>query len=261
MPFRRGKRRRPAVNWLPVPGTALSATAEHRLNGFPFTIDVPQDDTGGDGGIITVLFSLVRDNPGEQRLLSSVAAGVLPSLRDEIQGSNYRLRRVVGKLFLACQQDTGVDQNFRPNAALIGAGFIVLKCDPETGEPLDATEPGEYSPLEAFNIPDPWIWRRTWILGNSLKTTSGASPTAAQVWCEFPHSNAEYGSVQDGPHIDQKTGRVIGPDERLFFVVSAHRLPHEVDYQLPLFVNGYLDYRLVASFSNRVSSNRGRSSR
>jgi len=261
MAFRR-RMRRPAVNWLPVPGTALGQGLEHRINGFPFTLDVPFSDAGGDGGIITAIFTLVRDNPGEQRLLSALGAGVLPSLRDEVQGSGYRLRRIVGKLFLGLQQFDAEEPNRRPTGALCGAGFIVLKVDPETGEPLDATEPGEYSPLEAFNVPDPWIWRRTWILGNEqAQADVGPSPDAHVVWAQFPHTNAEYGSVQDGPHIDQKTRRVIGPDERLCFVVSAHRLSLTTDYQATIFLNGYLDYRLLASFNNKVNTNRGRSSR
>jgi len=97
-------------------------------------------------------------------------AGDLPSLAD-FEGSAYRLRRIVGKLFIGLDQTITQAPDSRPKNALIGAGFIILKVDENTGAPINPTA-NSYSPLDNNNLRDPWIWRRTWMLTNDFRTTS-----------------------------------------------------------------------------------------
>jgi len=251
------RRKRPLVNWLPVPGVAPQAgNNDNRVNGFTFALTVPATDAA-NGGINTAVTPITFDQPGEQRFQAAVAAGVLPSLKDYVQGSGYRLRRIVGKCFAAFSR-LAVQGQTKPPAAVFAAGFIVLKVDPDTGTALDADT--EYSPLEAKNVEDPWIWRRTWLFGANDHFGDGSETD--RTFSDFEPNNSNYGGgVADGAHIDQKTARIIGTDERLFFIISTHKVPLLTDYDNDSLIVGYLDYRLLASIVSRSSTNRGNSSR
>jgi hypothetical protein len=190
------RRIKPKVTWLPRDPA--------------FTRDFGNTDTN----IIQLDFTLNSPIAGE------FITGVVPVVSDatplvdgpgnntlsDIENSGYRLRRIVGKCFVARQANQGPT-----NVAIIaGGGFIVLRTA-ENGDPLNINAPNSYSPFALRNDDSPWIWRRDWML-SGIDDTNGFS---------FPRSNAFYGSVADGPHIDQKTARIIGHDERLFFVASV----------------------------------------
>lgn len=261
----RKRRRRPVVNWLPVPGVQVVDSEngfENRINGFTFALGVdPTGPGAATGGIITAFTSLTFDQPGEQRLqkLALGPSATFPSLRDFVQGSAYRLRRIVGKVNIGYTSQ-GDGQTTSPPSCVVGVGFIVLKVDPDDGNPLDNTNPQEYSPLSAKNIDDPWIWRRTWLLGKNT-LGSGDGSFTDEIFRNFAENTSDYGSIADGPHIDQKTARLIQSDERLFFVVSTKAVPLTTVYQTGGLVAGYLDYRLLGSIVSRASSNRRNASR
>jgi len=176
-------------------------------------------------------------------------AGDLPSLAD-FEGSAYRLAESSEN----SSSDSTKRSLRRPTRgrknALIGAGFIILKVDENTGAPINPTA-NSYSPLDNNNLRDPWIWRRTWMLTNDFSNNLTED-------YEFPRSTTDYGSVLDGSHIDQKTARRVSDEERLFFVIST------VNPGLSTTLAGggtfILDYRVVAS-PMRVSGNRGNASR
>lgn len=128
----------------------------------------------------------------------------------DIENSGYRLRRIVGKCFVSYAQDT----NDAPSLVLATGTFIVLRVD-DLGLPL-ASNLNDYNPHNNVNDDNPWIWQRHWILQNANSSVATLE--------DYPFTNAEYGSVSDGPHIDQKTARIIGPDERLFFLPTALNL-------------------------------------
>lgn len=252
------RRKRPLVNWLPVPGVQPNqGNPDIKVNGFTFSIAIINTDAVN--GLNTALSPITLDFPGEQRFQAAVAAGVLPSLQDYVKGSAYRLRRIVGKCFAGMNRTPPVDPNTQPPACIFGAGFIVLKVDPSTGVPLEP-DLNEYSPLQAVNVSDPWIWRRTWLLGKN--DAFGDGSLTDRTFSDFEPNNSNYGGgVADGPHIDQKTARIVGADERLFFVISTHKVPLLTDYTEEGLVVGYLDYRLLGSLINKSSTNRGNSSR
>jgi len=234
----RFRRRKPAVAWLPhVQHNAQAPQVGWWISSF--TVAAAQNTIG------TSIFTMLPDYPAE----AIRQAGDLPSLAD-FEGSAYRLRRIVGKLFIGLDQTITQAPDSRPKNALIGAGFIILKVDENTGAPINPTA-NSYSPLDNNNLRDPWIWRRTWMLTNDFSNNLTED-------YEFPRSTTDYGSVLDGSHIDQKTARRVSDEERLFFVIST------VNPGLSTTLAGggtfILDYRVIAS-PMRVSGNRGNASR
>lgn len=255
------RKRRPTVNWLPVQGVQPDPnTVDVKINGTTFAIAVLGSPAGG--GITTAFLPLTFDNPAQQRFnaLEAIAGGnVRPSLKDYIQGSGYRLRRIVGKISAQHRSSPGQPPATSPPGCLFCLAFIVLKVDPETGDPLHSAVINEYSPLLAQNVEDPWIWRRVWHLGSG---SQGDGSDTDLLFGFAPDTTRLYGGGNnDGPHIDQKTARKVGPDERLFAVFSTKALALLTNYTNDSLVAGYLDWRLLGSVVNSASSNRGHASR
>lgn len=143
----------------------------------------------------------------------------------DVVGSNWYLRRIVGKLTVYTLPDDGESPYCK-----VAAGFFVARADEKgnNDEPIGSTINDapigsasyvatniNYSPLALTTSREPWIWRRTWILSTGVGTET----------TEVPRNNCLFGSVLDGPHLDAKTKRLIGNDERLFFAISAARWP------------------------------------
>lgn len=210
MAFRRGFRRKPKINWLPTLGQGANSAN---------LVLVGSLGVDPAGALSTAVHALIPDYPAE----ALVFGGAPQSLAD-FQSSGYRLRRVVGKFNCASAQNQGDGQvTIYPPITMVAAGLIVLRVDDQTGAPLRAVTPIDYSPLGLENVRDPWIWRRTWCVSNSF--AFGNATAAPEV--EFPRTNAEYGSAWDGPHIDQKTARRVALEERLFLVVSTQNVERD----------------------------------
>lgn len=228
------RRRKPAVMWLP--------NASHNVTNDQGWIESSNNvgPTAGPGGINTVIQSLTLDYPAD-----AVRAGAgQPLTLADWQGSGYRLRRIVGKFFCGIDQDVGNGQaTTYPEAALVGAGLIILRVDSTSGAPLNATA-NDYSPLDLEAAQDPWIWRRTWLLSNFQGYAGGGGAHTAYGY--YPYTNAEYGSVKDGPHVDQKTARRVSDEERLFLVVSTAAV-NSLAANTAGTVRWLFEYRLLAS--------------
>lgn len=163
-------------------------------------------------------------------------------------GQEYIIERIVGKFFCGygtLQPDTGAEP---PQTAWVGAGlFIARAADREAGGgqnvPIGAASAIEiienYSPLSPEVIREPWMWRRTWILSNGraqLSGTTGGIPNPFASGVDVipnvgplpspaaPRTNMQYGSVADGPHVDVKSVRRVGNDERLWLIVAVRTL-------------------------------------
>lgn len=217
MAFRR--KRRPKVVWLP-PAAELRVGHDPAVSGihpgaFQFSLDIAGAANVGDH--VTALIPQVSDIPA-----AAFQGSALPieSLAD-IYSSGYRLRRCVGKIVCGLSQPgtaTGL-----ASRVLITCGLIVLRVN-EDGTVInnDATAPENYySPSIINSWADPWIWRRTWVLGNNSEALADDAPF-------FPEANTQYGSVMDGPHVDAKTARVISNEERLFLVADMMILATQV---------------------------------
>lgn len=210
------RRRTNNGTWLPV---STSDVAEGfntlQLETQGLHVALPVD---GNGAIFTYVLPLTQDAP-----IEGDAYGATESLADVI-GSEYFLKRLVGKLYAAYTEAAEGGFDF----CKIAAGFFVARVDSRYVEtPIganisnswlsDASEEDyratqSYSPLAVATVREPWIWRRSWVLASSLES--------------LPRSTANYGSVLDGPHIDAKTKRRVVNDERLFFAISTSRWPY-----------------------------------
>jgi len=191
------------------------------------------------------------------------------SLQDLAQGNAYRLRRIVGK-FHAAALTIDNAETVIPTVDL-AAGFMVCRTDDDgnilveqAGVSGDVTR----GPLAQDGAEDPWIWRRRWLLTgvqSAITYTTGttladtiALNTLLGFQGQFPQTTAGYGSVQDGPHIDQKTARVISRDERLFFWVQA-RLSNPSTETNNASLPYQLDVRLLASLRQNIGNRRNAS--
>lgn len=221
MAFRRfGRRRKPRVLWLPNPGTTttLSAGTDVTINNsgaefdFRTQLDAPT----------TVEVPMVVDNPAEETEVGANLAAYQKLDLNFTTQWGYRLRRIVGKLFVSAAFDAS-GQDVDPPAVLINAGIIVRRVDDDTGQALQTGAGQDVATLR--NNRDPWIWRRDWILGQTNGSNDTASVKDHGGLSTYAENNALAASVRDGPHIDQKTARVIGPEERLFMNLTASCLP------------------------------------
>lgn len=234
-------RRSPRVVWLPqdnensipLDGTTVYQRAAIDVFGTPGSFAVGE-------------IPLVIDRPQDPAALTT-------SLSD-IGNSGYRLRRIVGKIFCSANQ---VDAD-TPVRTLLTCGIIVRRVN-EGGASLAILtgNAATLSPGEIQNTEDPWIWRRTWLLGNPLATAAALTPIRSIATVNYA---SQGGSAVDGPHVDQKTARVIGPEERLFLTFSSTILEAGTDQELSLGVEIVTDLRILGSLRT-TSGNRRNASR
>lgn len=239
------KRRKPRVVWLPIDrsnrlGVSGDATAPTATSLGVVSLTVP----GGTGNSTTAIVGVVADSP-----LQIALTGALNSLAD-VESSGYRLRRIVGKIFCDTIQD---DEAGRPISVIVTVGFIILRCHSD-GTPLGifgGLGQEGYAATTLENISDPWIWRRSWRLGNV--PLAGSTPGAA-IW---PETNATAAGTFDGPHIDAKTARIVGPEERLFMVATGTGVEGNSQFQASATI--ITDLRVLASMRSNVGNRRNAS--
>lgn len=247
--MRRMRRRRNRGTWLPTFGNDLSGT-QFFVGGTEIGLPLVA------GQIVTGLYPLTFDYPKEPD-----EAGEADNSMADIIGSEYILRRIVGK-FLVCREFEAAGTADDDPAIMVTAGFFVARAgeSPNQDAPIGVAGATQsevarnYSPLSGSTLREPWIWRRTWILGSY--GVNGITTYSFHQARYFPPTNTQYGSVSDGAHIDAKTIRRVGNDNRLFLAVSATPWPiGNVVADPPVAVNARLDYRLFGSL--RKARNQG----
>jgi len=248
MAFRR--RRKPRVLWLPVTGRDDSEVPE-----TPYPVNGPsgQLSVTGNGAVawdqVPVTFDYSDSASNEQGQFER-------SLQDLSQGNAYRLRRIVGKFHAAATQSATFTQVVPVE---LWAGFIINRTD-DSGNALTTIATGiDMHPGSQDSAEDPWIWRRKWMLGPDTEGFTSGDPNEVSIlrpYGNFPPSTSHYGSVQDGPHIDQKTARVISSQERLFFWVACKQAQ---DLSQSININWWLDLRILASLRQNQGNRRNAS--
>jgi hypothetical protein len=226
-------------------GSDTGGDPNHILSGRSFAINVLQNNEDGPA-INTLILPLTADDPVDPTDASTLSGGNVLTL----QNSEWFCERLVGKLFIGVSNEVTAAP-----AVLVGAGFFVARAnDGESGggvnTPIGSASLGErnsnYSPLHGDAIREPWMWRRTWVLGGPFVPAEGLSGN--------PSTNTFYGSVADGPHIDVKSVRRIRGDERLWFAISTASIVAG-STQLSASLRGYLDLRILGAL--RKPQNRG----
>lgn len=244
----RRRRRRVKGTWFPNIGTAgPEGNQEDDDNGIYAELTPPIDGTSQ-----IFVTELTFDHfVGE----GATAEGTASRSLADFEGSEYLLRRIVGKCFLALDQLTGVTTG---QCVQCTASFMVaresqipgLTFPAPIGGESDLTMVQQYAPSGTSTVMNPWIWRRKWLLSNRADNAPGnnANATGNRM---FPRCNAEYGSVSDGPHIDCKTLRRVHREDRLWFVLQVRCLgPNWADpfgsndMVVAPHVKVHLDYRL-----------------
>lgn len=241
-------RRKPKVVWLPVDrlnrlGVAPAAVSTSTQNA---TGIIQINAFGPIGNTVSDVSAVVLDATPELALTAGVQ-----SLAD-VASSSYRLRRVVGKIHATIAQDAEVADTVA--SVLLTIGLIVLRINEEDSQPLQNA--AQYDAQSFGNISDPWIWRRSWVLTNLLFQATLPSGDPGRLFQGLA-STDHYGSVADGPHVDAKTARVIGPEERLIMVASATALDGGV--QVAADITILTDLRILASMRTSMGNRRNAS--
>lgn len=262
---RRFRRKRPVL-WLPQPGTAgtqrtagispLEHWAGLAVEGFVI------DAATGDGLPTTVSAPLVVDNPpGEDLATTTNTIGVWQN-RSLVatQQIGYRLKRIVGDLVVVVAPDPTPDQDTPPCGCLVELGIIVRRVS-ENGQPLATASDEDIGSLA--NNADPWVWRRNFVLSTGSVVAPAQGAASLPLWMSqfFPLSNWGYGNSRQ--HVDQKTARRIGPEERLFFDATFWPLPFSagsISFTSNIIGTLYFDYRVLAT-TQMNSGNRRNASR
>lgn len=198
-------RRKPRVVWLP-PTNANSFGSDNTSGIQIFAVD-----TSESGPVATGEIPLVID--GQAQVLDVLGANTLA----DVENSGYRLRRIVGKIWV---RNTGANGN-SATFSVVTAGIIVRRSIPDTGTSF-AVQTGQEDLINTAHIEnygDPWIWRRSWIIAPlevAVDPANAGLNLTPDNWGHGP-------SAVDGPHVDQKTARIISSEERLFLNVSVRQ--------------------------------------
>lgn len=245
------RRTKPKVVWLPTTNT-FSVDTANRSTWSVASVPAPTT-LGSNASVLEV--PVVMDG----NLSDPLAATA--SLAD-IESSGYRLRRIVGKVYcFVAQTNSGSDGE---DLYGVTAGFMVRRVNPSSGGSIAAAT-GNVSfldPADIDNSMDPWIWRRSWLLSNGANTAS-TSPLTGVAFSDIMGSGGGFnygvgypGGISEGPHVDQKTARIIGPEERLFLDVSI--TPLLSMSQVTSLVVIY-DLRVLASMRTNIGNRRNAS--
>lgn len=209
--------------WMPMLGTTFTGGegGSYQTNNIRVILSARHDNSlpptqGGDvRGIPSLVITPLVPDYTEQ---PDPAHGLGMTLADYTQGQDWFLRRIVGKLQIACAANQVGDTQLNAwPALLVTAGFFVARAQDASPGVVDGQE-AEFDPQALDNIRQPWIWRRTWTLGAAQVAASGTEPQWSAVW---PNSTEEFGSMADGGHIDAKTLRRIRREQRLWFAMSC----------------------------------------
>lgn len=203
------KRRGRRFTWFPTFGTDYNVQNQPAVT----TTEVfPIIEIGGVTGEVSnpITVPLLQD-----RDIEPDDPGSQITLRDRVEGKDYLLKRIVGKVWGGLSQDTNDAETVVVERVLLAAGIGVLPVNDEFGTP--ALEERDINPLFADNSVSPWMWRRTWTLYNNLATPNVdggplyTGPTNI--------SNVAAGTFDAG-HVDVKSARRVTREQRLYLTVA-----------------------------------------
>lgn len=241
----RRNRRRRRFTWFPNLGidTFGDANPETRLSGVNFSLAAAQPGDRFARAILPLTFDQPRNE--------AVEAATNPALSlSALQGSAWFLRRVVGSIQIARGfLNTAPELVPIQPALIVGAALAVIPWDEYSNTPE-----ADVNPLLQADINEPWLWRKTCILGAQVINPAATTNIAANALRTFPVNTSFYPQSRFET-VDQKTMRIISGDERLCLVVSCAVLTSAPFTENTDGIFGYLDYRLLGALRRRT--NRG----
>lgn len=244
----KGRRRRSQGTWLPLIGTTPENGDKLAFNRLALTI--PTNGSGtGILGIVPLTYDAPQENDNDPNF----------DTLSEIVGNEYFLKRIVGTCLIGVHETvpSDYDQAAFPPYYMVTAGFFVARAEdsssPNDGYPIGGINSPDYGPQNLATTREPWIWRRTWMLGSRAWQLYEDKQTGAlDMYGAYPTTTAGYGSVADGPKVDAKTKRRVRQDDRLFFAVEARS---SQSFTQAAALNVELDVRLFAQL--RKAKNAG----
>jgi len=232
------RRRKRRGTWFPVNGHTTTTGVSDTYSYSDLRLDSGSVPSGNGQSPAQFLFPVLPDFT-EQQGAGAIVSN--PQLQDIVSGQTWVLDRFVGKIHLEVNgNNTSVDPEQSWANVYVVAGLFVARAEDDAPAQI-ALQATDIEPQAKDNSMNPWIWRRSWILSNPQKPTTFAKST-------WPVSNAHFGSVMDGPHIDSRVNRYIPREHRLWFILSARgydpaRLEVGIEEAQPS-VSGLLDYRI-----------------
>lgn len=210
-------RRKSRFTWLPTLGTDITVGEE--TTGYSYTRQVlTPEPSGGTGATAnnSEVIPLVADATFE----ASDRTDAL-TLRDRVEGQDWLLKRIVGSIFVAGTEPQSLDQNRSAvwQAGLVTVGFLVARAGDLNTNSIDLTRQ-EADPQSVDNTWNPWIWRRSWLIGFPGVNPDGGVPQGF-FGGDIANSNMAYGDMRSGPHIDSKVSRRIRKEHRLWLSVKV----------------------------------------
>lgn len=245
-------RRRRRGTWLPNLGTlGPEGIPDDDDQGVFFQLNIGAGEVDTKTLVVPLTFDL---NDEDSDLADET------SLSDLI-GSEYIIQRIVGSIYVARQ--TSATTNLVAPVVKASCGLFVARQTDSTINadiPIganDATELREsYSPSNVATVREPWMWRRTWLLGNlgESLTNSNTIITLNSNGQNFPPTNVGYGNYMNGTGVDVKSKRRVRQDERLWFV-GAVRALNGFDWVNPFVNVATANTRTLFHFDYRIFGN------
>lgn len=196
---RRGRR----ATWFPVIGVGTTPGEQITLDSVEYTVDV-LGTANVDARVVIPDGSAYLDTDVTQD----------HTLRDYVEGQTCIIERIVGKIVWQAFQFSPPNEDTTAGAIACCTAFAVLPAGRDGTPDIPSNE---YDPFLTNNSAQPWLWRRTWVLGNNLAETD-----VGVGFYTNPASNEFFASVADGPHIDTKgTKRAIRREQRLYQINSV----------------------------------------
>lgn len=216
------KRRKTRYTWLPtIPGQERPGDATPAGTWQRFFLDL-----GNAADPVAGVLPVLEDTPQDPATGEGIGEAI---------GNEYLLKRIVGKIFVHVSwTNNGTQQPTLDGLSplIVTCGWFVSRADPANyGQPVAPSQAlSLYSPQSNNLQREPWIWRRSWVLGvdgfGQINDNTAGFPASGSIngnQC-YPSTNVAYGSVLDGPHVDARTGRRVRLEERLWFVGSLGTL-------------------------------------
>lgn len=268
--MRRFKRRRSRVQWLPNTGTAID-NGLNAIDQGAFALSLGTINFSAGNPTTVVEIPLVLDNPSEADEVATGLAVRQTRALDEEQSFGYKLRRVVGSLFVGVRAASSTTGTV-PSAVLVQAGLIIRRVDSNGLSLAGSVSIGDINPGSLANNEDPWIWRRDWLLGPINKLLNAGSsellpaPDATDPFNLWANVLPETNHFTTGPNgtstLDTKIARRVGKEERLFLDVAFTTLA-SVSAQTPLnqAIGHYIvfPYRVLATVTSQYGNRRNAS--
>lgn len=229
--MRRFTRRRNNGIWFPTQVT------EHRIN-------APGNIVAAD---VTPLIAFNADRPP-----TPTNVGFDVTLND-VTGGGYLIKRIVGSVFAGAPQVAIIGEEPAIDCARQLETAFAIWVDRNVDELGQPHEVEDWDPFTSAAMRKRFLFRRVWRLTNGAGLIATGSDPAAEL-LDFPHSNAEYGSIREATHVDVKVKARVSYEERLFMGFFLRPVPGTSSATQTMLMYGATNLRLFGTVIPNMKS-------